>query len=33
MQGGVRVNSGPDDAVLMQLPVRRQAYLLASWAF
>jgi hypothetical protein len=33
MQGGVRINGGPDDAVLMQLPVRRQAYLLASWAF
>jgi hypothetical protein len=33
VQGGVRVNAGPDDAVLVQLPTRRQAYLLASWAF
>lgn len=33
VQGGVRVNTGPDDAVLMQLPIRRQAYLQASWAF
>lgn len=33
VQGGVRVNTGPDDAVLRQLPTQRQAYLLASWAF
>ena len=33
VQGGVRINSGPDDAVLTQLPVQRQAYVLASWAF
>ena len=33
VQGGVRVSTGPDDAVLMQLPLRRQAFLLASWAF
>ena len=33
VQGGVRFNAGPEDAILMQLPTRRQAYLLASWAF
>jgi hypothetical protein len=33
VQGGVRINSGPNDAVLMQLPIRRQAYVVASWAF
>jgi hypothetical protein len=33
VQGGVRVNTGPDDALLRQLPTQRQAYLLASWAF
>lgn len=33
VQGGVRVNIGPDNAVVMQLPTQRQAYLLASWAF
>jgi hypothetical protein len=33
VQGGVRINSGPNDAVLTQLPVQRQAYVLASWAF
>jgi hypothetical protein len=33
LQGGVRLNAGPNDAILMQLPTRRQAYLLASWAF
>jgi len=33
VQGGVRINTGPEDAVLMQLPVQRQAYLLATWAF
>jgi len=33
VQGGVRVNTGPDDAVLMNLPIQRQAYLLINWAF
>ena len=33
LQGGIRINTGPNDALLMQLPVRRQAYVQASWAF
>lgn len=32
-QAGLRHSVGPSDAVLMQLPTRGQAYLLASWAF
>jgi hypothetical protein len=32
-QGGWRVSAGPAQAVLMQLPVRRQAYAVAVWAF
>jgi hypothetical protein len=33
VQSGLRVNTGPDDATMMQIPLRRQAYLQASWAF
>jgi len=33
LEGGVRVHAGPSTAVVRQLPVRRQAYLSASWAF
>ena len=33
VQGGMRITTGPGDAVLTQLPIQRQAYLLASWAF
>jgi hypothetical protein len=33
LQGGLRATSGPDSAVLAQLPNRQQAYLQSSWAF
>ena len=32
-QGGVRTTGGPRNAVLMQLPTRRQAYLAGTWTF
>lgn len=33
LEGGLRVNGGPTTAVLRQLPVQRQGYAMASWAF
>ena len=33
LEGGLRAHYGPDDAVVRQLPVQRQAYAVASWAF
>ncbi len=33
VQGGVRIHTGPDDAVVAQLPTQRQAYVQANWAF
>jgi len=33
VQGGLRVYGGPPDAVFMQLPVSRQAYVALTWAF
>ena len=33
VQVGARANGGPSDAVLAQLPVQRQSYLLFSWSF
>jgi hypothetical protein len=33
VQGGLHVNSGPEDAALAKLPIKRQAYLTAIWAF
>jgi hypothetical protein len=32
-QGGWRVSAGPAQAVLMQLPVRRQGYIVATWSW
>ena len=33
LQGGARAYGGPAGAVLAQLPVRRQGYVVATWAF
>jgi hypothetical protein len=33
VQGGLRVYGGPADALVMQSPVRRQAYCAMTWAF
>nr|WP_295774987.1 hypothetical protein [Rhodoferax sp.] len=33
LEGGLRAYYGPDDAVVRQLPVQRQGYLVATWAF
>lgn len=33
IEGGVRVHGGPDSAVVRQLPVQRQGYVVATWAF
>lgn len=33
LETGLRVNGGPDNAVVRQLPVQRQGYILATWAF
>ena len=33
VQGGLRTYGGPANALLMQLPVRQQAYVAATWAF
>ncbi len=33
LQGGLRADSGPANAILMQLPVRSLAYVAASWTF
>lgn len=33
VQGGMRIHTGADDAVVVQLPTQRQAYVQASWAF
>ncbi len=33
IQGGLRANGGPRDAVLAQLPTQRQAYLMGTWSF
>ncbi len=33
VEGGVRVNAGPADAVVKQLPVQKQGYLMGTWAF
>ena len=33
VQGGVRVNAGPQSAVLMQTPTRRTGYLAGTWSF
>ena len=33
IEGGLRVHGGPDSAVLRQLPVQQQAYVVGTWAF
>jgi hypothetical protein len=33
VQGGLRLSSGPLDALLMQMPVQRQLYLNGTWSF
>ncbi len=33
LEGGLRVNAGPQSAVVRQLPVGGQAYLSGTWAF
>ncbi len=33
LEGGLRAHYGPDDAVVRQLPVQRQGYVVATWAF
>lgn len=33
VQGGIRLHTGADDAVVVQLPTQRQAYVQANWAF
>ena len=33
LEGGLRAYGGPDAAVVRQLPVQRQAYAVATWAF
>lgn len=33
LEAGLRAHGGPDGAVVRQLPVQRQGYVLASWAF
>lgn len=33
LEGGLRVNAGPADAVVKQLPVQKQGYLMGTWAF
>ncbi len=33
VQGGLRVYAGPANAVMMQLPARRMAYIATSWTF
>lgn len=33
LEGGVRVNGGPATAVVRQLPVRKQGYVMGAWAF
>lgn len=33
IEGGLRVHGGPDSAVVRQLPVQRQGYAVATWAF
>jgi hypothetical protein len=33
IESGLRVHGGPDSAVVRQLPVQRQAYVVATWAF
>jgi len=33
IEGGLRVHGGPDSAVVRQLPVQRQAYVVGTWAF
>ena len=33
LEGGLRVNAGPAKAVVRQLPVQKQAYVMGTWAF
>lgn len=33
LEAGLRAHYGPDDAVVRQLPVQRQGYVVATWAF
>ena len=33
IEGGLRMNGGPDSAVVRQLPVQRQGYVVATWVF
>jgi hypothetical protein len=33
LEAGLRAHHGPDDAVVRQLPVQRQGYVIATWAF
>lgn len=33
IEGGLRVHGGPDSAIVRQLPVQRQGYVVATWAF
>lgn len=33
LEAGLRAHSGPQDAIARQLPVQRQSYLVATWAF
>ena len=33
LQGGLRLSSGPGNALLLQMPVQRQVYLAGTWSF
>jgi hypothetical protein len=33
VEGGLRVNGGPAHAVVRQLPVQKQGYVMGTWAF
>ena len=33
LEGGLRTHGGPATAVLRQLPVQKQGYVTATWAF
>jgi hypothetical protein len=33
LEAGLRANGGPEGAIVRQLPVQRQSYVVATWAF
>lgn len=33
IEGGLRIHGGPEDAIVRQLPIQRQAYLVGTWPF